>query len=212
MSTTATERPVSRQCDRDACDESYRAGTGHAGYCSDRCWAWGRADQLLDTVRNDHRFCASCFRRLRTITPPPDEAFFGTNQVTARAAIGWAMAEPETTRVDGEVLTLEQTPTGLEAVATDRLTRRQGCSCGTTHHTTTERSTLTKRECIAHAKRLSTALTDLRNDGVHDDVHDRDLFLDAVRKHKSTDRGTYNDAYVFWRGLAIGLLAAARSD
>lgn len=43
------------------------------GYCSEECYYKERGDRALNNLRHDHRFCASCGSKLKSIEPVPDE-------------------------------------------------------------------------------------------------------------------------------------------
>lgn len=213
MSATATTDQQDRlRCDRDACSACYPAGGGHAGYCTDTCWAQAEADRLVNIVQGGHQHCASCFRRLRDVVPPgraPNSK--DKHKDVPECAIGFAYPTPETILVTGEILALAATPGGMAVMPTDGHTRRRGCICGTTHHQTVERSTLPTRAAIRHTDRLADALDALREDGRQFPAVERDVMLDAVRHCKSDpDRQADGDAEVFRTGLAAGLLAAHR--
>lgn len=210
---TATSDQDRRRCDREECSEIYPGGSGHAGYCTDTCWSQAEAARLINIVQSDHRFCASCFRRLRDVVPPGRAPHSSDkHKDIPECAIGYAYPTPETLPVTGEVLTLEATAEGLAVVPTEEHTRRQGCDCGVTHHATVERRTLPTGEAIQYADRLTTAVIELADDGVHQREVVRDIVLDAVRYCKTDpDNQADGDTEVFRKGLAAGLLAAIRS-
>lgn len=212
MSTTAhpPETAVFRDCDRDECDDEYREGAGHAGFCSDVCWARATSARLLDIVQHDHKFCASCFRQLREVIPPgraPDSS--DKHREIPDCAIGWSLARPGTTPVHGEAFRLTETERGFETRVAGS-TRRQGCACGPTHHATVERTTLSTADAISHANRLADALAGLREDGVHDHAIDRDILLDTVRACKRQPDQQGDDGEIFQKAVAAALLAAHR--
>lgn len=212
MSTQEPRIRVQTQCcDQHDCTETYRMGTGERGYCSLECWSYATASQLLESVQRDHRWCANCFRRLRTVTPPPPEWHFGGDQaVTREAVIGWAVPEPHTVEADGERLQASSIP-GEGLRATDQTTRRNICSCGVTHHGTIERSTLSKSACRQHATRLAEAITARQELGLHQHEIDPPALRYAVSELKSTRDLAGDDGEIFHRSLAAVLRYKRRS-
>lgn len=208
MSTTTAQSPghSQRQCDRSSCDATYPAGGGNRGYCSPRCWSIATAADLIRGIRFDHTFCASCFRRLRTVIPP-GRAATSTDRYkdVPECAIGWAIPENHTITGDGEILQSTRTLFGMEMVPSDQTTRRRVCSCGVTHHATVERATLSKAECHHHVTRLHDALEDRRDRGAHEYDVDLDALRAAVLTLKSRRALAGDDALVFRHGLAVAL-------
>jgi len=96
------------ECDNDRTPTSTVAGSFCSSECADQ--ACGRA--LLRDIRQDHRFCWSCFRQRKEVERPTDEARRGWSLLIDEAVVGY---EYPTEAVD-------QGPFGFE------------CKCGALSH------------------------------------------------------------------------------
>lgn len=53
------------------CSESYPASEKVKGsYCSERCYYQHKGDSALSQIKDDHRWCATCFRPVKTTWKP----------------------------------------------------------------------------------------------------------------------------------------------
>jgi len=65
---------VTYDCAAEGCDEERHPETSVKGsYCSQACYLRSRGRSFLNTLRDDHKFCYTCFARLKTIQAPDDE-------------------------------------------------------------------------------------------------------------------------------------------
>ena len=217
-------------CQCEFCDGHYpyRRGLSRT-YCRWRCYGRDIATDLLNTVRRDHRYCSSCFRKLKDVYPPePDTApqsvwakvspgtpEFGhhhsdicvggrTGREEARPGYDWGV---------GEQFALAD-PVGDEWSAEpigEKSTKV--CECGVTHHATIDYlvTDLSKDEAIVRTERLADAVAALAAEDKHDEAFDRDALFDFVRRVKSESRLQGRDRRVFRNALALGIIEAATS-
>lgn len=197
-------------------------------YCSKRCYARARARDIVDWFINRHRFCATCFRRLRYVTPPRAEHKWGgtsknrhlnDQEVTKEAHIGFAASTDETRDVVGTRPAREREEYVPGADETRRATIERdttGCECGTTSHRQ-RRWPLSKQKTIAAAKRLREHLDDLRSAwlvGSRSKVErarawkcSGELLLYAVGHLKTQPEQQFHERRVFETALAAALAA-----
>lgn len=60
-------------CDHPDCTASYPVTDGVAGHCSQRCADRHRGQRFLNTLQHDHRYCGTCFARLKDVHSPSDQ-------------------------------------------------------------------------------------------------------------------------------------------
>ena len=89
------------ECSLEDCDDERTPTSSVAGsYCSrdcaDRAHGWG----LLQDIKQDHRFCWSCFRQRKRVERPTDEALRRADPVTAEALVGYESPTPAVERGD----------------------------------------------------------------------------------------------------------------
>jgi hypothetical protein len=125
MSTTTAERQ-DYTCSADRCDNDQPAGGVVNGYCSRECYDRSRGRDLLTDIRQDHRFCAACFRRKKEVEKPPASApshVVGFEYLTEHAEFG-----------DNERVVHDHYD-GRPAFPADRIvTGAAICECGTVDH------------------------------------------------------------------------------
>lgn len=77
-------------CGHGDCDNDRTASTSVAGsYCSRECRDRADGKGLLEDIRQDHRFCWSCFRQRKSIEKPPAQVKRGRGKHTAEAIVGF---------------------------------------------------------------------------------------------------------------------------
>jgi len=77
-------------CAFEECNETRTSSTSVAGsYCSRDCADRAAGRALLRTIRQDHRFCWSCWRRRKEIERPTDPARRGLGPVVDSALVGY---------------------------------------------------------------------------------------------------------------------------
>lgn len=82
-------RPETDTCDDPECDASYAIPNAVGGYCSDECAARHRGRKLLRHIRQDHRFCTSCWRPRKTVERPTAHARRGLGPITDECLVGY---------------------------------------------------------------------------------------------------------------------------
>lgn len=199
---TATER---NSCSRDDCDERV-IGTGYRDdYCSPNCWKLGTATELIHGVENDHRHCASCYRKLKGINPPPPDWYFTSEtQIAKQCACGWQVYDGEcpTGQADRGLFGEEIPRWAIEPPAWKPI-----CQCGATHHQTVERTKYqSKRELFELAERLLAAIEDRGRRGTADHGVDAERFMALVRSWKRDPERQYPDAKLLRVAIAATLL------
>jgi hypothetical protein len=157
-------------------------------FCRRQCKYRNIAKARLDDVRFDHRYCFSCFRKLKEVEPPgltkksAERGKSIPDCATGRQSY-YEHCRPDlrNTRYAPDI------PDGR--VASPDLRPRMTCSCPANHHTTAHELPAdvewTKREAIQHTKRLVDALDELEARGVHTTAFDADTLFGFVRKAKS---------------------------
>jgi hypothetical protein len=77
-------------CERDGCTNTYTAEEAVAGsYCSPACHQRERGRDLLNVFQHDHRWCYTCFRRLKRVTDVPEWRRRRLGAVTNAALTGY---------------------------------------------------------------------------------------------------------------------------
>jgi hypothetical protein len=112
MSVTITHQQRYTCAAADCTNTRTPSSSVDGSYCSRDCADHARAHHLLTDIKQDHRFCYSCFRQRKTIERPPDETRRGWSPLIDEAVIG---IEHPTEHVD-------LGPYGLE------------CTCGALTH------------------------------------------------------------------------------
>jgi len=112
MSVTLTREETYR-CELPDCDNTRTPSSSVAGsFCSQECAARHRGRAVLRDLRQDHRWCLSCWRERKEIERPTAAARRGLGPQTDAALVGY---EYTTEHVD-------RGPYGLE------------CTCGAVDH------------------------------------------------------------------------------
>lgn len=146
-------RPSEYACDADGCEETFTEGTAiRSRFCSLDCFYRDKGRTALNQIESDHRFCATCFRQVKTTSEPSEDwTDRGASPMDAALANGAVLAN-----ADGEI-TLDATEcSDARPTATDsavgyqyptenttfvvdtadatgpyrHLTRTWGCRCG----------------------------------------------------------------------------------
>lgn len=224
MSTRATATvSATAECSFDDCDDTVPEHGGVRGqYCSRDCRYRDVAAGLLETIRYDHRFCASCYRQIREVYPPgrrlnsrhvyadgPDDPAAEMNEIP-EWAVGYAVPLPGTEPGLSESLRPRNPTEGdWETVPDDSEHLRMVCQCGATHHQTVDRP-LPLDELMDTAKRLSGTLDALLSEEKHDWHHNRDTLLNEVREIKSDPEtnGELSDQRILIDALAEAIMGA----
>lgn len=89
------------ECALKGCDnERTRTSSVDGSFCSRACADRAQGRALLQDIRQDHRFCWSCFRQRKRVERPTDEALRGLGAVTADALVGYESPTPAVKRGD----------------------------------------------------------------------------------------------------------------
>jgi len=89
------------ECSLEDCDnERTRTSSVDGSYCSRACADRARGRALLRDIRQDHRFCWSCFRQRKKVERPTDEARSGWSLLIDEAVVGYESPTPAVERGD----------------------------------------------------------------------------------------------------------------
>lgn len=154
-----TGAPSSFDCKRPDCETTSPSPQGSVGaYCSPDCQNRDQGRRLLNLLRHDHRYCFTCFRKLKDVEDVPEWRRRRIDPVTESAVTGY-QSHTEHAR--------------LGLVAEPRqgygFTTRLGtvCECGNAN--TREREDLLREADIKSVVRsLHSSLVELRQEGQHD--------------------------------------------
>jgi len=144
------------------CGESTPKAALIDGYCSRDCAAAHRGEKLLRSFKYDHRLCFSCFRVLKDIDHPPENA--GPQGEPPEWDVDLARD------IDGPVIGIEHLTEHAargERIDTDIPRRYQGCTictCGSQH----QDSYLREQDFRETVKRLVRVVRYTREEGQHD--------------------------------------------
>jgi hypothetical protein len=158
-------------------DDRTPATSVRGSFCSAACYYRHRGRQALRAIQQDHRFCGSCFRRVKTTSRPSDdrlrrhdvprrirEAFVGYQDATEHATV--AVDEFD----------------GLDEHAVLRKTgTRLACRCGTVDPQD-EHAVLRELDVRASVVALWRALVALERDGTLQQRPVKDDYFDAFRE------------------------------
>lgn len=166
-------------------------------YHSRECWARQVAARLIRGTRLDHKYCASCFEKLKEIEVPPENANLPD------CVVGYQYFDPTVTeRGAGEIIIpLDSGPrAGLstgEAPDSDGAglaykgeIQRCHCGCGPTHHATVWSPPRTTLDDFidTYIPNLIDALDERRERGAHDYNFSEDRLYDEARDLKTTPK------------------------
>lgn len=104
--------PVCSTCGRYRHPEKSVRGS----YCSRKCYYRHKGHKALKNVEKDHRFCRTCFARVKEIEDPPDDA--------PDFVVGYQYGTPAATTAAREY--------DRDGVARPLVKQRIGCECGAT--------------------------------------------------------------------------------
>jgi len=153
MSVSVT-RQDTYECGLDECENTRTKTSSVKGsFCSHECAARHEGRKLLRNIRDDHRFCWSCWRARKTIERPTAEARRGLGPITDDALVGF---EYQTEHV-------EMGPHGLE------------CECGACEHRITD---YLQREAGPYHWYLKLIVEQLNDEGQDDRTLDFERFAD----------------------------------
>ena len=172
--------------DCNYCQTSYCPATEfRAGFCSRLCKHSKDAEDILIGLTHDHRYCATCFTKIRDTYPPSrsgssKEVLRDDNgnptefrKAIPECAIGTAHPRPETVPGLAEKFVTKNPVDDDWEPQADGTMSRMVCECGVTHHGTIWRP---NPVVMSHeiADTLSQAITDQLHEERHDFQHDFD--------------------------------------
>ena len=214
--TRSSTVPAGRTVDVFRCEHCqghYPHSRGHKyGYnrrfCTWRCKYRSKADSLLETVKYDHQYCYSCFRRLKEVTAPTLTKKSAERGKSIPGFVTGRQQYYEYARQD-----LQNTNRNAETAhghASPTLEARMTCCCPANHHTTVHElppdAEWTKDEAVEHTKRLVAALDEMDERGKHRTDFDTDTLFGFVRKAKSyASKQGRDDREVLRNGLALAI-------
>lgn len=153
------------------------AASVRGSFCSTACYdthrARKRARDILATIRKDHRFCGTCFRRTKEIEHPPSDR--------------WGLPDC----VVGFEYRTEHADEGEKTVATDEYGHESLvghgliCECGNTKHSQAE-VILRNRFSLELGYWLLEAVDDLRAEGSIDATVDDETLLTTLVEYGTT--------------------------
>jgi len=162
MSVTITHQQR-YTCAHDDCNNTRTQTSSVDGsYCSRDCADRSAGQAFLQDIKQDHRFCWSCFRQRKRVERPPKKALRGLGRVTADAVIGYQSPTPA----------VQQGDYGLE------------CTCGAVDHNTPD---YTRRTAGPYSWYLANLTRRLRADGRRDTTIDPAQLADELWNHGSQD-------------------------
>lgn len=207
----ATTTPPGQQHDVyqcEHCEAHYALSIGfNRRFCRQECKYRAIAQRLLDGIRYDHKYCANCHKKIKTITPP------GVSRKNAEkgrsppeCAIGTQQYREHTVHDQGNVAGTR----GERAYSSLDLRGRMTCSCPVNDHAAIDRPNggLSKGRAIEYAEQLADALEDRREADAHHTEFDRSVFLSFVERGKSRPGLQGRDQDLFRAGLALAIREA----
>jgi hypothetical protein len=193
MSVSLTQ-PETYQCAREACDQTRTEATSVGSYCSHRCHYLATGRELLKHIRQDHRFCAGCYRQLKEIERPPagQRVYIGpVDHEPLRDTVKNCLVGYEYITEHGELGQRSRSLSGtqnhveedVDAVAPADQWTVSGvvCSCGTTdtRDSWVRDAAVVSIEAAAH--RLCDLLELLGREGQHDKTVHAPTLLETVQ-------------------------------
>lgn len=145
-----------RQYECEQCGDTVdRAGA----YCSPECRLTRQGENILNTIRNDHTVCATCFRRLKVVDRPSDDWLRANSlgEITREAIVGFEYPTPNRHQDHGVSY----------------------CECGTVEHHA-DHEFLKHLEANAVVANLLQVLRQMYDDGQIEDPPDERALVEAL--------------------------------
>lgn len=161
-------------CEREGCAEEYLAtATVRGSYCSLDCYHRAKGAKALSAIRRDHRFCATCYAKLKDVETPSADDLDRVGPVTTEAVTGRQYPRPEAAFVVDA-----QGDTPAERIERARI----GCQCGNVDHSTHD-ATLEHVEREAVLVNLLACLRILAREGAAAARPSKDRLFATLREH-----------------------------
>ena len=223
---------IVREC--NYCDEEYQHGQDE-DYCSLNCKCNGIAYDALRRARRDHTHCVSCFRRLKTLTPPGRELFKTSKKKTPEMVGQLSKELPSYGPPDhpgalniggishyefgescyqwdvGELFRSHPTE-GDWSPTPEGLKSTKTCECGVAHHATEDYlvEDLSVAQAVRRTERLTEILDEYKEREEWEHAYDTDELFSMVKKLKNDEkeRASGKDFEIFERSLGAAVKAA----
>jgi hypothetical protein len=204
--TSASRRYEICQCEN--CEGHYPLSIGfNRRFCRSQCKYRSLAQSLLDTLRYDHRYCANCYRKMKSVEPP------GLSKKSAER--GKSIPECATGRQYyrehcQQDLRNTHRASSEHGYASVSLDSRMTCSCPVNAHTTIDRPAggFSKEQATEHAERLSDALRALYDEQAHGTAFDDGALVAFVEQAKARPGLQGRDQEVLRNALAFAIRRA----
>ena len=160
------------------CNGSHDAtATVGGSFCSERCLYRHRGEKALRRIAADHRYCATCFRQLKTVDRPDDRVLedAGVSKLTRSAFVGLQSRTEHA--VDGVD---EREPVGAVRDRPIKFTRTS-CECGTVDPSD-RHAVLRELDPKQTVQSLWACLVALERDGTLQKRPSKDAYLQALRE------------------------------
>lgn len=169
----ATEAYFCQQCGGPRSPDASVGGS----FCSERCLYRHKGEKALRQIRSDHRFCATCFRRLKTVSRPADSRLedAGLSRLTREAFVGYQYRTEHATDGVDEVAA-EERPSDRRLAYS-----RTSCECGTVDPSD-RHEVLRQLDPKQTVQSLWRCLVELERDGTLTHRPSRGAYLEALRK------------------------------
>lgn len=163
-------------------DPIVEANAVKGSFCSGTCWYRHKGRKILDQIESDHRWCATCFRQIKTVLKPP---ISDSIDVEGPDHAGRVDTGPKDVLVGWQFAT-EHTTWGLDDVADDeyRTLDRQRWSCECGNVDPSERDDILEDvEIDVVLQNLYYCLQGMAETGALTDAPDWSRMRDAAREH-----------------------------
>jgi len=161
------------ECDGDRTPSTSVRGS----YCSLDCYHRHQGRRALRAIQHDHRFCGSCFRRLKTTSRPDDDALRDArvSRLVREAFVGYQ------SRTEHATIGIDE----FDCIGDNPAARLKGtrlsCECGAVDPQDAHPA-LRGLEIRDTVVRLWRTLVELERDGLVDQRPNRDDYFDALRE------------------------------
>ncbi|WP_135535392.1 hypothetical protein [Halostella pelagica] len=193
MTTATSPTPENVECGQ--CDDHFQPHASVKGsYCSRACYHKDKGNNALAQIQNDHRFCSTCFRQVKTVARPDDDQLrdIGVPKTIRETFAGYQYSTDAT--VFGEDIRPSERH---ESPARQKTRRSWGCQCGAIDLRGRDRTlesveggavllnllrclaTLYQDEAIAHAPSLEALFDGVRESGDLEQAIGRSLYGSA---------------------------------
>jgi hypothetical protein len=174
---SATQHAETYRCQQ--CGDEHTAEAAVKGsYCSAGCFYRHRGANTLRKIANDHRFCGTCFRRVKETSRPSDDVLLdaGVSSGVREAFIGFEESTEHAVQAVDEFKSNTDRNTALRVEGL-----RLSCQCGTVD-LSDEHEVLRELDVRESVVALWQALVQLERDGVLQQRPIKDDYFAAFRE------------------------------